>query len=178
MQKYGMDVTFEKAERYFDMAAAFRGNRLLNDVRAVGRFALLAAPDGMLCDQAIGRRHSTDNVDLQLSPTPCIARQADRSRDDIEALNAGINGYLVVLKNSARRDDAAFNYEYLVRVREEIEKGRRKPDPGGEAENPLGTPATPEKANDMKNFKTYVPLTPTEMDKAEAGKGGPIKRKG
>jgi hypothetical protein len=30
----------------------------------------------------------------------------------------------------------------------------------------------------MKNFKTYVPLTPNELDKADSGKGQPIKRKG
>ena len=52
------------------------------------------------------------------------------------------------------REDAAFNYEYLVRLREDIEKGRRKQDPGGgKLESPLGSAATPEKAaGDMKNF--------------------------
>ena len=46
-------------------------------------------------------------------------------------------------------------------------------------ENPLGSAASPEKApTDMKNFKTYVPLTPNELDKADSGKGQPIKRKG
>ena len=30
----------------------------------------------------------------------------------------------------------------------------------------------------MKNFKIYVPLTPGELDKADSGKGQPIKRKG
>ena len=97
----------------------------------------------------------------------------------VEALNAGISSYLVVLKNATRRDDAAFNYEYLVKLRDDIEKGRRKQDPGEEMESPLGSAATPEKsASDMKNFKTYVPLTPNELDKADSGKGQPIKRKG
>ncbi|MET0216018.1 MAG: hypothetical protein ABW292_23620 [Vicinamibacterales bacterium] len=67
-----------------------------------------------------------------------------------------------------------------MKLREDIEKGRRKQDPGGgKQESPLGSAATPEKAaGDMKNFKTYVPLTPGELDKADSGKGQPMKRKG
>lgn len=190
LQKYGdADITFERAERYFEYSSRIPGvgNRLLNEVRArraashywqrqYGMFV----PDQGDPTSAVPR----DNVDLQFIVANAVYRaHQSQARDRatlIEALNAGINGYLVVLKNSTRREDAAFNYEYLVRLREDIEKGRRKQDPGGgELESPLGSAATLEKsASDMKNFKTYVPLTPNELDKADSGKGQPIKRKG
>ena len=47
----------------------------------------------------------------------------------MQALDAGINGYLAVLKNTREQEDAAFNYEYLVRLRDEVDKGKRKPAP-------------------------------------------------
>jgi hypothetical protein len=190
LQKYGeADITFERAERYFEYGSRIPGvgNRLLNDVRArrAASYYWQRQYDALAPDQgdptsAIPR----DNVDLQFIVANAVYRaHQSRVKDRatlIEALTAGINGYLVVLRNSTRREDAAFNYEYLVKLRDDIEKGRRKQDPGGgERDSPLGVAATPEKAaGDMKNFKTYVPLTPTELDKADSGKGQPIKRKG
>lgn len=189
LQKYSdADITFERAERYFEYGSRVPGvgNRLLNEVRArraashywQRQYEMLAPDQG---DPTIAI--PPDNVDLQFIVANAVYRaHQSRARDRatlIEALNAGMNAYLVVLKNSARREDAAFNYEYLVRLRDDVEKGRRKQDPGAELESPLGSAATPEKsAGDMKNFKTYVPLTPTELDKADSGKGQPIKRKG
>lgn len=189
LQKYSdADLTFERAERYFEYGSRIPGvgNRLLNEVRArraashywQRQYERLAPDQG---DPTIAI--PPDNVDLQFIVANAVYRaHQSRAKDRatlIEALNAGMNAYLVVLKNSARREDAAFNYEYLVRLRDDIEKGRRKQDPGRELESPLGSAATPDKsAGDMKNFKTYVPLTPTELDKADSGKGQPIKRKG
>jgi len=189
LQKYSdADITFERAERYFEYGSRIPGvgNRLLNEVRtrrAASRYwqrqyETLAPGQGDPTN-AVPR----DNVDLQFIVANAVYRaHQSRAKDRatlIEALNAGMNAYLVVLKNATHREDAAFNYEYLARLREEIEKGRRKPDPGEELESPLGSAATPEKSpGDMKNFKTYVPLTPTELDKADSGKGQPIKRKG
>ena len=189
LQKYSdADLTFERAERYFEYGSRIPGvgNRLVNEVRArraashywQRQYEMLAPDQG---DPTMAL--PPDNVDLQFIVANAVYRaHQSRARDRatlIEALNAGMNAYLVVLKNSARREDAAFNYEYLVRLRDDIEKGRRKQDPGKELESPLGSAATPEKsAGDMKNFKTYVPLTPTELDKADSGKGQPIKRKG
>ena len=190
LQKYAeADITFGRAERYFEYGSRIPGvgNRLLNEVRArraashywQRQYGMLAPDEGDPTSAV-----PPDNVDLQFIVANAVYRaHQSRVRDRatlIEALNAGMNGYLVVLRNSPRREDAAFNYEYLVRLRDDIEKGRRKQDPGGgKLENPLGSAATPEKApGDMKNFKTYVPLTPGELDKADSGKGQPIKRKG
>ena len=190
LQKYSeADVTFERAERYFEYGSRIPGvgNSRLNEVRTrraashywQRQYGALVSDQGDPTG-AIPR----DNVDLQFIVANAVYRaQQSQAKDRasmIAALNAGINGYLVVLRNSPRREDAAFNYEYLVRLREDIEKGRRKPDQGGgDSESPLGSAASPEKSpSDMKNFKTYVPLTPNEIDKADAGRGAPIKRKG
>jgi hypothetical protein len=189
LQKYGdADVTFERAERYFEYGSRIPGvgNGLLNEVRARRaashywqRQYQVFVPDQGDPTSAVPR----DNLDLQFIVANGVYRTHQSQAKDratmIEALNAGISSYLVVLKNATRREDAAFNYEYLVKLRDDIEKGRRKQDPGEELESPLGMAATPEKsASDMKNFKTYVPLTPNELDKADSGKGQPIKRKG
>ena len=189
-QKYDeADATFARAERYFEFASRIPGlgHARLNDVLArraalrywQGQYGVLAPDQG---DPTIAV--PADNVDLQFVVANAVYRARRAGARDrattIEALNAGINGQLVVLKNAARREDAAFNYEYLLRLRDEIERGRRKPDAGaGESESPLGSAASPEQtAGDMKSFKTYVPLTPNELDKADSGRGEPVKRKG
>lgn len=189
-QKYAeADATFARAERYFEITSRVPGlgHSPLNRIRArraalrywQGQYAALAPDEG---DPTIAV--PADNVDLQFVVANAVYRaRAAEARDrpaTIEALTAGINAQLVVLKNALRREDAAFNYEYLLRLRDELERNRRKPDVGGgEAEGPLGSEASPEQTpGDMKSFKTYVPLTPTELDKADSGRGQPVKRKG
>lgn len=182
------DATFETAERYFEYGSRIPGigSARLNEVRA-RRAALhywqrdygtIVPPQ----PDPVGAIPN-DNVDLQFIVANAVYRiqlaQAKDRESTLQALNAAINAYLVVLKNSARREDAAFNFEYLVRIRDEFERGRRKPGLAVPEENsPLGRAASPERPSNMKDFKTYIPLSPSEQDKAAAGKGAPIKRKG
>jgi hypothetical protein len=98
----------------------------------------------------------------------------------IGAADAGIAAYLAVLKNAPRNRDAAYNYEYLVRLKEELAKGRRKMVSPPESD-PHGAPGKREERGDTKEFKTYVPHDSKELEKgkgAEAGKAEPIKKKG
>ena len=125
-----------------------------------------------------------DNLDLQLVVANAVyrvgqARAKDR-RTVILALESGIEAYLTVLKNASRHEQAAFNYEFLVRLKDDIEKGRRKPDLSVEkADTPLGQPGDTARARDMGEFKVLVPLESRERDKGtEAGKAAPLKRKG
>lgn len=181
------DAAFETAERYFEYGSRIPGvgRALLNDVRARRAalhywrrdYGMLAPPQ----EDPMGAIPA-DHVDLQFIVANAVYRSRQRQARDrestLQALNAGINAYLVVLKNSARREDAAFNYEYLLRTRDELERGRRK-GLADEENNPFGRAAGPERpSGNMKDFKTLVPLSPTELDKAAAGKGAPIKRKG
>ena len=45
----------------------------------------------------------------------------------MQALNEAATGYLTVLKNNTWHEDAAYNYEYIVRLRDELAKGRQPP---------------------------------------------------
>lgn len=111
-----------------------------------------------------------------------IARAKDRETA-LAAIDAAMIGYLTVLKNSPRNEEAAYNYEYLVQLRDEVDKGRRKVDQiRRESTDALGQPgATPAAASDMKNFKVIVPLDAQEIKKGEdatAGKVTAPKRRG
>jgi hypothetical protein len=98
----------------------------------------------------------------------------------MQALDEAIAGYLTVLKGEAWDERAAYNYEYLLRLREDLAKGRRKTAPPSDNEDAsLGTAGAPAKTADMKKFEVYIPLEGEERNQAaEAGKASPNKRKG
>jgi hypothetical protein len=84
-----------------------------------------------------------------------------------------------VLKNDVWNPDAAFNYEYLIRERDEFAKGRRKESPHEESSSQFGNSGAPAQSGATKKFEIYVPLNGNERSKAgEAGKGTTNQRKG
>lgn len=98
----------------------------------------------------------------------------------MQALDEAIAGYLTVLKGDEWDERAAYNYEYLLRLRDDLAKGRRKSAPPPDSEDAsLGTAGAPAKTADMKKFEVYIPLEGEERNEAaEAGKATPNKRKG
>src|SRR5205823_1544336 len=125
-----------------------------------------------------------DNVGLQFVTANAVyraglARAKDR-QTTLQALDAGISGYLAVLKNATRHEAAAYNLEYLVRLRDDVERGRRKAGSGEVALGPLGSVGFPAKdIQDTNKFKVLVPLDPEERNKiGNAGKVAPKGRKG
>ena len=128
----------------------------------------------------------SSNIDLQLIVANALyRRETEKSKNDqratLDALQAATGAYLTVLKNATRSEAAAYNYEYVVRTREDIDKGRRAPELTDKAEDgPAGKKGGPPPADPAKkDFKLLVPLEPGEMDKGlEPGKGGKIERKG
>ena len=89
--------------------------------------------------------------------------------------------WCTVLKNASRQEDAAYNYEYLVRLRDELLKGRRKAGLPAPPNAPQGEPGGPPADEvDLSKFKIIIPLDSGERNDnaGKAGKGGPIKRKG
>jgi hypothetical protein len=108
-----------------------------------------------------------------------IARAKDKAAT-LATLDAGIGAYLTVLKNATRHEDAAYNYEYLLRLRNDVGKGRRKVIAPEEAGDPHGTHGAPPEQADTTEFKVYVPLEAAERKntEGEAGKAAPLKRKG
>jgi hypothetical protein len=179
---------FSGAERYYEYASRLPwvGNGPVNEMRA--RQAALQYWQkryvAIVPEQADPIANiPVDNVDLQFLVATAMyregLRQATDRRTTIGALDAAINAYASVLKNAVRHDDAAYNYEYVVRLKADLEKGRRKVPPP-EAADPEGrrgqTPSAP--ADDK--FKVYVPSDQREIEKspAKAGKQEPIRKKG
>lgn len=98
----------------------------------------------------------------------------------LEALDDAVASYATVLRNAPWHPDAAFNYEYIVRLRDEITKGRRPPAPRPEAEDTeLGLQGEPA-ATARGKFEIYIPLDKGESQPVggDAGKAPPGARKG
>ena len=88
--------------------------------------------------------------------------------------------YATTLRNATRREDAAFNYEYLVRVRTQLEKekGKQVSLPLVQPDGPYGRGSTPNVTGDLRKFKVLIPLQADEPTESGAGKAKPMQRKG
>jgi len=183
------EPAFQKAERYFELASHIPGTSRgpLNAMRA--RTAALRYWQRDYAS-VIPRQNdpvtavASDNIELQIVTANAVYRSAQSRAKDrqttLQALDAGINGYLAVLKNATHNDEAAYNLEYLVRLRDDVEKGRRKPGfplPDLNGLGALGFPA--KEVSDTRTFKVLVPLDSEERNKVgNAGKAEPRGRKG
>ena len=125
----------------------------------------------------------TANVDLQLVVANAAFRNAQPGVTDkavqLQMLDEAIGSYMAVLKSDTWHPDAAFNYEYLLRLRTEIAQGRRKPGSTTEKSDNLGDQGSPAQSTSTKKFEIYVPLEGSERtESGEAGKGAAIQKKG
>jgi hypothetical protein len=124
------------------------------------------------------------NVDLQLVVANAAFRvgltgEKDRTAT-VQALSEAAGGYLTVLKNDIWHEDAAHNYEYVVRLRDEVAKGRRPPAGQPDQGADLGESGAPSPATTLKGFEIYIPLEGSEKtpEGGEAGKAEAKQRKG
>ena len=181
------EATYDTAERYLEYAShlPWVGNGPVNDVRARKAASKYWQRQyrGIVPQQPdpVGSVAS-DNVDLQLVVADALYRmgqaQATNRESLMMALETGINGYLTVLKNSAQREEAAYNYEYLVRLRDALDKGAFKPAKTKE-KSPDGASGAQPADQSEREFKIYVPLESDERkNQGEAGKVAPARRKG
>ena len=124
------------------------------------------------------------NVELQLVVANAAFRaglQGEKERTAIvQALNEAAGGYLTVLKNNTWHEDAAHNYEFAVRLRDEVAKGRRPPAEQPDQGADLGESGAPTPATTLKGFEIYIPLEGNERtpEGGEAGKAEAKQRKG
>lgn len=124
------------------------------------------------------------NVNLQLVVANAAFRlNPARAKDRealVQALDEAASGYLTVLKNESWHEDAAYNYEYAIRLRDEVAKGRRQPPEPKEEDGDLGESGAPSDATKSNGFKIYIPLQGDERNPegGEAGKSGAKDRKG
>ncbi len=132
---------------------------------------------------------TSDDIERQLIVANAVHQRAAArgggKQAVLDSLQEATRAYLAVLRNAppeARASEtAAYNYEYVVRTREDIDKGRHAPELTDKAEDgPAGRKgAAPPPPADKRDLKLLVPLSPGEMDKGiEPGKGGAIERKG
>jgi hypothetical protein len=127
-----------------------------------------------------------DNVELQLVVANAAYRLGQgRSKDKtaaMKALEEAASGYLTVLKNNIWHTDAAYNYEYIVRLRDELAKGKQPPQPPKDQseESDNGESGAPSPATSSKGFQIYIPLEQGEKNPSggEAGKAASKERKG
>jgi len=160
---------------------------------------------------AIAPQHDANGVITETDPAILLlnanaafrASQAASDRlDAVRRLDNVVKGYSEALKAPAcgagdracdgRAMDAAFNYEYAIRTREQLAKQRgpaakapaKTAKAADETDLPAGptlhgNPGAPPKAVDMNQFKIVIPKRGEERkDAPDAGKGGQKIRKG
>ncbi len=146
-----------------------------------GEYATLVAeyPD-------IGRPEIRDNLSLQLTLASAYLRSGEASALDdrdlmLGQLDRAISVYLQVLQNTRGNRDAAYNYEYLIRLRDEIAAGapilRRPP------RTPLGRPGDMEEMDmeEIDEIQIYVPsdmLERESTDEPTLGTDPRLRRRG
>lgn len=124
------------------------------------------------------------NPDLQLVVANAAHRLGQRAGTDraalIQALEESASSYLTVLKNGEFREDAAYNYEYVIRLKEELTRSRRPPPPPEEnADGDMGQSGAPAETKSDESFEIYIPLESTEKPTGgDAGKAPEKGRKG
>ena len=178
---------YQDAEPYYEYASRvpWIGNGPLNDIRA--RKAALLYWQRRYTDivpeqtDPVGNVPA-DNVDLQFIMANAMFREgvakATDKRTTLAMLDALSNAYLTVLKNADRHQDAAYNYEYVVKLRRDVDRNRRKSlrpsNPSRDGEKG----ARPEETIDAEKFKMYVPLEEQERKSNDAGQDPVIRKKG
>jgi len=123
------------------------------------------------------------------------SQHASDRGETLRRLDRAVKTYGDVLRTQST-PDVAYNYEYVVRLRETAARGRQAPLRSGdtrmaqktaaEAASDLptgptlhGYPGGPPKGTDMSQFKIVIPKRGEERkDNPEAGKGGAKVRKG
>jgi hypothetical protein len=103
------------------------------------------------------------------------------ARELVTRLDDVVKRYAEVLRSDPGNEDAAFNYEFVVRYRAAI-AARGVPVPPAARDDtvtPHGRAGGPPKGTSQQQFKVLVPMRPEERREAEeAGKAGRRPRKG
>ncbi|HUR35600.1 MAG TPA: hypothetical protein VM032_17475 [Vicinamibacterales bacterium] len=133
---------------------------------------------------------------LLLAANAAFRTSAPQSRDAkgaVARLDAVAQAYADVLRKAPDLSDAAFNYELVVRLRDEVAKGpqRRARDvkpayvpPDFSVDLPIGPtihgrPGGPPEGESMSDFKTVTPMRYDEREEQmDPGRGQKLRRKG
>lgn len=129
---------------------------------------------------------ATENTEAKLLAANAAYRTMRQTGGSWQAvvgrMDSLVKQYAEILRDDPDNTEAAFNYEYIVRLRQVI-AARRQPvapfDATTEGLTLHGFAGAPPEQSDMKKFKMIVPMRPDERLEAEkAGKGTTKVRKG
>jgi hypothetical protein len=126
-------------------------------------------------DRAPGTLLLAANASFRASQAVALDRAAG-----VRQLDAVIKTYADVLKNGGGQADAAYNYEFVVRMRDALAHNRIGAIPAPDPQTTLhGHVGAPPKGVEMSKFKVMIPKRGDERKQNdEAGKPGERQRKG
>ena len=127
-----------------------------------------------------------DNTDAKLLAANAAYRNMRRAGGSWQAvvgrMDTLVKQYAEILRDDPNNMEAAFNYEYIVRLRQVIAARKQPVAPVDASDAGLtihGFAGAPPEEADMKKFKMIVPMRPDERLEAEkAGKGTTKVKKG
>ncbi len=182
--------TYEEIAPYLDYAERipWMWNDLRHDIQA-RRAAIRywrSEYDSLVADyRDLNSPDARNNLALQFIVANAAYRASQRVEPDrqevLGALDRAIAVYFRVLQNSVGHLDAAFNYEYVIRLRDDIASGGELPE-GRRDQNILGREGDQPEDAEMEEIIIYVPLgmdeTPEMEEEPTMGEGRPIRRRG
>ena len=127
-----------------------------------------------------------ENPDAKLLTANAAYRKAREQGGSWQAvvgrLDSVVKLYAEILRDNPNNEEAAYNYEYVVRLRAVLAQRKLPVPPFDNRVNGLtihGMEGAPPEEAEMKKFKMIVPMRPDERLEAEkAGKGTTKVRKG
>jgi hypothetical protein len=169
-------------------AAAQPGGRLANLMPGGGRTTADAKNVETTASYWQGNYEAVaDNTDAKLLAANAAYRNMRTTGGSWQAvvgrMDTLVKQYAEILREDPNNSEAAFNYEYIVRLRQVI-AARKQPVPPFDVTEESGLSihgfaGAPPEASDMKKFKMIVPMRPDERLEAEkAGKGATKVKKG
>ena len=128
----------------------------------------------------------TDNPSLKLLAANAEYRALRRTggpwQTVVSRLDSIAKRYADVLRTQPDSEEAAYNYEFVLRMRAGVLKGKQPLVAGDSAFDALtvhGQVGAPPQDSDAKKFRMIVPMLPDERQEAEeAGRSGQKVRKG
>jgi hypothetical protein len=153
----------------------------------LGRYPELTAPGELASDAGTASSGSPGQLLIVANAAYRQAAGELNEQTPPERFDGIARLYLDALESDAELVDAAYNYEFVVRLRNQLARertARRRPRPGdGDSRPPApslhGAPGAAPPDADLKEFKVIVPQRPEERSQQpDAGVGGGKVRKG
>lgn len=139
---------------------------------------------GLIDDEDSGQDRENENPSFRFIRANANYRNVETEKDKknlIEGIERAINGYIYTIRNDSENLNAVFNYEYLLRVRNDTSKNKKSEKPSSSSQGIHGQKGRPVESESEEKIKIHIPLDSEEAEKPkdgqDAGKGD-FKRKG